>query len=313
MTEKLISVIMPCFNSEQNVSRSIDSVLQQTYTNMELLIVDDGSTDSTRQILQSIQREDSRVRVFFQRNSGPGAARNRGLRESRGSYIAFLDSDDYWSPFFLEKLEKALSSKSENKFNLVYCGWQNIGMRGAGGQPFIPPDYENVNLIELCFGGCRWPIHAVLVNRECFEKVNDFDERWKNCEDFDLWLRMSIFLTVSRIPEVLSFYRHHEGKQISKNRVEVALNNWRIQNEFLAGQTDEVIKTGKDRLKKMINSELLKRAYISYWERDLDAAHKIFRMAMQAGCGRFKDWKYMMPAVLPLFLYKKLICFISRG
>lgn len=312
MTKKLISVIMPCFNSEQHVRRSVDSVLQQTYPNLELLIVDDGSTDSTQQILQSIQREDSRIRVFSQRNSGPAAARNRGLGESRGSYIAFLDSDDYWSPFFLEKLEKALSSKSENKFALVYCGWQNIGMRGAGGQPFIPPDYENVNLIELCFGGCRWPIHAALVNRECFEKVNGFDERWKNCEDFDLWLRMSIFLNVSRIPEVLSFYRHHEGKQISKNRAEVAVNNWRIQNEFLAGQTDEVIKIGKDRLKKMMNGELLKRAYISYWERDLDSAHKIFKMVIRTGYGHIKDWKYMIPAILPLFLYKKTIYMLDR-
>jgi glycosyltransferase involved in cell wall biosynthesis len=217
-TKKLISVIMPCFNSELSIVQSVDSVLQQTYKNLELLIIDDGSTDSTNQILHSIVARDHRVRLFTQENLGPSAARNKGLRKSNGSYIAFLDSDDYWSLDFLEKLEKALLSRSNNKFTLAYCGWQNIGMPGAGGQPFIPPNYENHNLIELCFGGCRWPIHAVLINHECFEKIKGFNERLKNCEDFDLWLRMSIFLNVVLVPEVLSFYRHHEGCQISKNR-----------------------------------------------------------------------------------------------
>lgn len=309
---KLVSVIMPCYNTERYIEKSVYSVLNQTYKNIELIVIDDGSTDSSLNILKTIQTGDKRLKVLSQKNKGPGPARNKGLKEASGDYIAFLDSDDFWSLDCIEKLERAISLIPKQNFGLAYCGWQNIGLSKNRCQPFIPPDYSALNLPELFLGGCRWPIHVVLVKRECVDKVEGFDETRTTCMDYDLWLRMSPFLQVILVPEVLAFYRHHEGEQITKNRALIAENHWRIQNDFISKRPAIVQQIGKTQLNKLMNGELLQRAYICYWDRDLDAAYKIFRMVIKTGHGEIKDLKYMLPTFLPLLLYKKLIDLLSR-
>ncbi|MDD4274563.1 MAG: glycosyltransferase [Desulfobacter postgatei] len=308
----LVSVIMPCYNAEQFLEESVSSVLNQTYKNLELIVVDDGSTDRSLDILKKIQTKDKRLHIIQQKNKGPAPARNKGLKNARGNFIAFLDSDDFWDLTFIEKLEKALSSKPELKLGLAYCGWQNIGLSANKSKPFIPPDYNQMNLSERFLEGCRWPIHAPLIKKACFDKIGGFNEHWCNCEDYDLWLRMSPFIQVILVPEVLAFYRHHEGEQVTKNRALVARNHWKIQKKFISNSPDIAQKLGKKKLNDLTKGELLHRAYICYWDRDLDAAHKIFRMVIQTGYGRLKDLKYIVPAILPLFLYKKLIHALTR-
>lgn len=106
MSQELVSVIMPTFNTGKFLSESIESVLHQTYTNLELLVTDDGSTDETLKILESYAQKDSRVKVFNLKNhQGPGHARNNSIQEAQGRYIAFCDSDDRWMP---EKLERQI-------------------------------------------------------------------------------------------------------------------------------------------------------------------------------------------------------------
>ena len=101
MEQNLVSVVMPAYNSEKYIAESIESVLNQTFKNFEIIVVDDGSTDNTRKIISDYK--DNRIRYYYQENLGSGAARNLGLSNSRGNWIAFLDSDDLWNPVKLEE------------------------------------------------------------------------------------------------------------------------------------------------------------------------------------------------------------------
>jgi len=307
----LISVVMPCFNAERFVEEAAKSALCQSYENVELIVVDDGSTDCSREILARLAAEFfDRMKVFHQDNKGPGPARNRGLTEARGAFIAFLDSDDFWDPNCIEKLHAALVNSSAQ---IAYCGWQNLGLSDRRMKPFIPPDYSKCDKFEILLGGCRWPIHAALTRRECIERVRGFNERWTSCMDYDLWLRLTPFVEIILVPEVLAFYMHHDGEQVTKNRARLAVNHWLIQCEFLKQHPDIARRLGRKRIRQLTLCELLKRAYICYWDRDLEAARTIFRVLMKKGYGTHGDWKYMLPSLLPLSLHKAIIRLFGGG
>ena len=300
----MISIIMPCYNAEQSVADSVASALNQTFTDIELLAVDDGSTDSTAKVLSDIAAKDSRLRPLSQHNSGPGTARNHGLNEARGDYIAFLDSDDSWSPCCLEKLFAALQASGAD---LAYCGWQNIGLKGGQGEPFIPQDYSASDTVETILGGCRWPIHAALMHRQAIDSVGGFDESLTSCMDYDLWLRMSPDIKLVLVPEILAYYQHHEGEQITKNRARIAINHWRVQQKFLQANHGVRNRLGRARVRELTYGTLLRRGYACYWKRDLPAARRIFRQVIQGAYGSPADWKYMLPALLPQSVHSALI------
>lgn len=305
----LISVVMPCYNGAENITASVRSVLDQSYPQLELIVVDDGSQDNSLELLQQLAREDQRLRVYQQQNSGAGPARNHALRKARGSWIAFLDADDYWDPDCLQKLHAAAVAAGAD---MAYCGWQNVGLSGGQGEPFVPPDYARTDRAELLLGGNRWPIHGILSRREVIDSVDGFDERWTSCMDYDLWLHTAPFHAVVRVPEVLAFYRHHGGVQITGNRVRVALNHWRVQQKFLHAHPEISSRLGKKRIRELTYGYLLGRGYRCYWNRDLKAARPIFRKVMAGGYGTLRDWKYMLPSLLPMPLHRALIAVLGR-
>src|SRR6476659_7001862 len=115
--DELVSVIMPAFNAGKYISDAIQSVIQQTYNNWELIVIDDGSTDTTAAIIKEFIASDDRIKYLYQENGGPGKARNKGLKEAKGIYVAFLDADDLWLP---EKLREQLKTMFYHKTDLVY-------------------------------------------------------------------------------------------------------------------------------------------------------------------------------------------------
>lgn len=304
----LISIIMPCYNEERGIERSITSALQQTYGNLELIIVDDGSTDGTRDIISGI--DDTRVKLIAQSNKGVCAARNRGIAKATGEYIAFLDADDWWAPNCLEELFSVLSSLPEAA--LAYCGWQNIGLPGKQSEPFIPPDYETPDKAAQLLVNCRWPIHAALTRKEAVEQADGFDEEFVTSEDFSLWLRIGVRQKIICVPRVLAFYYHHEGTQATKNKLNIARNHWLVQRKFLRENPDIASHIGKQRIHELTDRELLRRGYQSYWKRDLAIAHAIFRMVLRIGFVEFYHLKYTLPALLPFSMYRWLIHIIDR-
>ena len=298
----IISVIMPCFNAEKYLREAVESVLGQTYTNIELIIVDDGSTDNSIDIARSYG---DRIILVRQNNKGPYPARNKGLMISNGKFVAFLDADDYWRADCLEKLQLTLCNSSAV---LAYCGWQNVGFEGGGGEPYIPPDYELGNKAELFLRhAAPWPIHAALIRRSALEEVGGFSERYFSCMDYDLWLRMATSRYIKRVNETLVFYRHHSADQITSKKWEQAKNAWLVKRNFIKQHPELVSDILPSTLKQLVDGELLLRAYEAYWIRDLTSARRIFRMVSRTGYWRLKDLKYIMPALLPEILYISII------
>lgn len=305
-----ISVIMPCYNEAKTITQSIQSVYNQTFSDFELIVVDDGSSDDSLRVLTQQKKLYHSLRIVSQPNRGAGPARNRGLKEAKGEMIAFLDADDSWHPECLEKLYRKLSQESEAV--LVYCGWQNLGLNENQSKPFVPPDYERPDKIEVLLKSCRWPIHAALTRRSTIDRVNGFDERWTSCMDFDLWLRIGAFNKIVLVPEVLAYYHHHSGAQITKNRLRVALNHWRIQKKFIKSHRKLLNQLGRRKIRKIIHGELLRRAYLSYWKRDLATAQPLFRRILANLFFTGNDLKYLLPALLPAPIYKSLIEIIDQ-
>lgn len=300
-----VSVIMPCHNAAVHLPASVGSVQAQTHTDWELVIVDDGSTDDSWQVLQKLAHADSRIKLFQQANAGAAAARNHALREAHGAYTAFLDSDDTWHPEFLEAMMAALAADPDA--GIAYCGWQNIGLGKGRDDPFIPPEYENSDKVESLLGGCRWPIHGALVRAHIIKDAGCFDENLSSCMDYDLWLRLGTLHPLVRVPRVLAYYHHHGGEQITRNRARIAMNHWRAQRKYLRANPDVINALGKKRIRQLTTGELLHRGYASYWKRDLPTARIIFRAVMQQGYGTLRDWKHMLPAWLPESWHRRLI------
>ena len=304
-----VSVIMPCFNSAQSVAGSAASALGQTMRNLELIVVDNGSSDQTMPIVEAIG--DSRVRVLRQPIRGVSAARNMGIEAARSEFIAFLDSDDTWAAECLAKLHAALVARPDAV--LAYCGWQNLGLRGGRDAPFVPPDYERSDKIEALLGGCRWPIHAALTRTRAIREAGGFDPRFAYAEDFGLWLRLAAFARVVRVPEVLAFYHHHDGPRATRDLVRAACQLRAVQRDFLRCHPQFGRGLGRRRIRQMVDGELLRRGMESYWARDLDAAHAIFRMVLKAGYLKLAESRYVLPALLPRRAFRALVSRLERS
>ena len=186
-----VSIIIPTYNRADVLITSIQSVLQQTYTDFELLIVDDGSTDNTDIMVESLR--DNRIRYLkIPENKGVAAARNEGIRQARYAYIAFQDSDDYWKPDKLEKQMTFLTTKPET--GLLYCPYE---CQKADGTPLLVPD-QNIPSEEKQGNIYRYMLlrntigtPGVLVRRQCLEKSGLFCESLTCLEDWELFLRIA--------------------------------------------------------------------------------------------------------------------------
>ena len=181
----LVSVIIPTYNRRYCLGRAIDSVVSQTYTDFELIVVDDGSTDGTLDLLQDYG---GRIRVMQQRNSGVSAARNAGIRAAKGTFIALLDSDDCW---MAQKLEKQVAF-----FNTIpdaqICQTQELWIRnGKRVNPKKRHQKYSGMIFEKTLPLCLVSPSAVMIRKSLFDEVGLFDESLPACEDYDLWLRIT--------------------------------------------------------------------------------------------------------------------------
>lgn len=207
--EPLISVIIPTYNMEKYITDAIDSALAQTYKNVEIIVVDDGSTDFTINILK---KYNSKIKYFYQKNKGPSAARNVGIKYAKGEYIAFLDSDDVWLP---RKLELQVKYFSENAFRgLIYTGYYTIDETGETVEIHKIEDFsKNKVLKDLFFKNVISTASTIMVNRECFEESGGFDENLAVAEDWDMWLRIIKRYDFDYISEPLVKVKFRKGSQ----------------------------------------------------------------------------------------------------
>lgn len=297
-----ISIIMPCYNRAGTIARSIETVLGQTFVDWELIIIDDGSTDDSPAVIQ--RYDDKRIKLYTQTNRGVCAARNAGLSHAQGDIIAFLDADDTWAPECLSKLYQALIN---SQAALVYCGWQNIGLPGGQGEPFVPQNYETPEKLALLFESCRWPIHACLTYKKAIIEAGMFNQTLQTAEDYLLWLNIGMKHLLTSVPAVLAYYHFHDGNQATNDKAKTAINHYRAQQLFLAQHPESATTLGRNNLRRLMYGELLKRGFECYWKRELHSARIIFKQVMKHGYGSVSDWKYMLPSLLPYAFHRKLI------
>ncbi len=195
----MISIIIPTYNRRDHITTALNSVLAQTYTDYEIIIVDDGSTDDTQQVLNSYQ---GKIRYFYQGNRGIPATRNKGIREAHGNYIAFLDSDDYWLP---HKLERQIECFRENPdYGMVASRCSSYTPDGTfreknrpGKSGWILIDLFKANFIRTS---------SAIIKKACFDKVGLFDESLLQVQEYDLWMRIAQHYPIGFINEPLTVY-----------------------------------------------------------------------------------------------------------
>ncbi len=224
-----VSVVIPTYNRVCTVVRAIESVLTQTYQNLEIIVVDDGSTDNTREVIERLH--DPRVRyIRHGENRGGSLARNTGIEAATGEYIAFLDSDDEWLP---EKLERQvqLFQRSEPCVGAVYCGFATVGEHGQITATRIP-EHRGMILEELYTWNVIPSTSWVVMRRECFLRVQPFDPAMPSCQDWDLWIRLARYYEFDFIPEVLGRSHVDAPGRITKNRRAVVEGHVRIAERY---------------------------------------------------------------------------------
>jgi glycosyltransferase involved in cell wall biosynthesis len=219
-TNPTVSVIIPTYNRAGMLTAAIDSVLAQDFTDFELIVVDDGSTDDTLEILTAYG---SRIQVIRQRNQGVSAARNRGIAAASGRFITFLDSDDLWLPGKLTIQIDFL----QNTPDALICQTEEIWVRnGVRVNPKERHRKYSGMIFERSLALCLVSPSAVMARPSLFAKFGLFDESLPACEDYDMWLRVSCRCPIYLIKTPLIIKRGGHADQLSRRP---ALDKYRIQ------------------------------------------------------------------------------------
>src|SRR3989338_1589342 len=211
-----VTVLIPCYNRENFVKETIDSALSQSYPNLEVVAVDDGSTDSTPQILKSYG---SRIRVIEHSgrvNKGQSAAINLAMRSTESEYVAILDSDDVWKK---DKIRRQIDFLEQNKdYGLVYVNGLAIDEKGRELYKLYKPDHVEMNSPERLLLDCYLFVPSCsLVRRSAFTAAGEFDENLRSAQDHDMAVRLAEVTKFKYIDETLWYYRRHPDTQSIKH------------------------------------------------------------------------------------------------
>lgn len=240
-----VSVITPTYNRGWIIERAIKSVLGQSYQDFELIVVDDGSSDNTNEILSSVK--DTRVKVIKTKHLGVSAARNKGLSQSKGELIAYLDSDNIWHPNFL----KVMVSETKSPFVLTYCDENLLLLSGRNpetdiiGRKIRNVEYNPVKLAKTNY----IDINSVMHPKELLEEIGKFDEELTAYEDWDFFIRIALKFPfrVKHVEQVLCDYYYFLTGSTS-----TVTNKTLSDNDILAYfQMKEPDQNGKKVIKKI--------------------------------------------------------------
>jgi len=268
-----ISVIIPCYNNKPYLRECLDSVLNQTFSDYEVIVVDDGSTDGTGEIIQSYL---PRVRYLRQSNQGPAAARNAGIEAASGEYIAFQDADDLWYP---EKLEMQLKFMEANpRFAWAYSDMCTFNEKQILQSSWFSdrPTHQGKVFEQLIYNNFI-PTITVMVKKDALLSAGCFDSSFRSCEDKDLWLRMALQYEIGRLSRVLAKRRFHSNNLCRDNRL------------LIASEVEVMHKLQKKvsdlRLQRIIENKIsrlyFELGYFYFAHNELPRAREFFRKSNQ--------------------------------
>jgi len=287
-----VNVVIPTYNRAHLIRKAVQSVLDQSYQDFEIIIVDDASTDNTEEAVRSLK--DERIRyIRHEKNKGAGAARNTGIRAANGEYIAFQDSDDEWLPEKLEKQMKVFEN-APPEVGVVYTGFWRIEKNKKN---YIPSSWiiqKNGNIHKELLKGNFIGTPATLIKRECFKKVGLFEEYIPAREDWELWIRISKYYEFKYIPEPLMISYYTSGS-VNEKSIIASINIL----EFIINKHYKNFAKHKKILSKHyfnIGFNLCSIGYLSKGKKYLIKAIKIYPL----------DIKYSLMLIISVFGQKAL-------
>ena len=291
---------MPCYNAAPFLEQAIRSVLEQAGPRLELIVVDDGSTDNSVAVAESLGPA---VRVLHQQNRGPAAARNRGVQAAKGEFVAFLDADDVWLPRSLARRLRCFADDSQ--IGLVYGDFKYWHPARVGSQAWQSvPWLREVSIVKAQESGWLYPellldslicTITVVMRRSVFDAVGGFDESLRTGEDYDLWLRVAQDWRCVRLDEPVAWYRLHKGgttrvPREDCNQYQVVLRS--MERFGVKG------KRGAPLPGRLLNERLYKlcfdHAYLHFSRGQPVVAQRYFFRALLHSAFHPKAWAYLM-------------------
>lgn len=275
----LVSVVIPMYNAGRYITQAVDSVLAQTYRPIEILVVDDGSTDDSAAILQAYG---SRIRYLHQKNQGQSIARNRGITESQGELVAFLDADDFWLP---DKIARQVDSLSRApRAGLAHT--DVLFLENSTGQrshrPSRKAEYVG-NCSDLLFRQNKLTISSVLLRKECLTQVGLFDGVFRYTDDYDMWLRIAPHYEFCYVDEPLVIYRLHHTN-ISRCTLEMTRDELYVLDKALRQSPSYRSVVGPRQVRHRQYEVLAFLGYLYYAEGNYSTAHHYLSRALRLKC-----------------------------
>lgn len=314
-----ISVIIPAYNSEATIAETIKSVQLQTYSNWEIIVIDDGSNDGTVSLVNNLAEQDNRIRIITQKNQQVCAARNNGIKNARYDRLLFLDSDDWIAPHYFEKITSVLTANPN--IDGVHCGWTRVRPDGkTGREKFGDTSSDLFGALAI---HCPFSIHACVIRKSMVELAGSFDTSLLICEEWDLWQKIArIGARFEAVKEVMAFYRM---RPYSLSSDSIQFFNDAITVLSRAYSPDDRLKNLDLRYPDGVSNELLpgRKLFIAAWFAGLflgegrDAKHlltalasdhdpsiepywvadNIFDAAIIPACKAPSDWYLLYPQI----------------
>lgn len=240
---KLVTIVMAAFNAEQTIAKTVESLIDQTYAEKEIIITNDGSTDATPQILDDFAaRYPDLIQVIHQPNQGQSIARNAALERGKGHFIAFMDSDDLWAPNKLERQVEYLTEHPE--IGLVYTEGRHIDTNDNLLERFDNSAEFTGNCFETLYVRNNIVGTSVMTRRAVLDDVGTFVPELRACENWELWTRISSKYPIQYIDEELTFYRRHDSNMTSnidkmrENRLKAIAHNHAQYHENMPNEPE---------------------------------------------------------------------------
>jgi glycosyltransferase involved in cell wall biosynthesis len=287
-----VTLIIPCYNARQYLGEAIESALAQTFRDLEIIIVDDGSTDGSHEVAEQCL---PRIRLIRQSNKGLAAARNAAIRNSTSQFIAFLDADDLIEPDKIERQVQVLASRPE--IGLVHTGMKRFD--GAGWvEDWVLP------AAEVAQGACGPSLFlrntvcgaSVMVRREVVLEAGFYDERFPSAQDYDFSLRCATVTQFAYIARPLYWWRIGEH-QTTKKRGQGAYWHYQAQMKWKRQYPEAYRQIPRRLRRRAVREQFFKDVFYSYWQRDMKFARRLFRIGM-----RLKPWDLRLYAYYALSL-----------
>lgn len=304
--QPLVSVIVPVYNSEKTIIETLTSIFSQDYGNIEIIVINDGSTDRTKEILE--QHKD-KLKIIDQTNSGAAVARTRGIKQAQGKYIAFIDADDLWVPWKIRTQVGYIEQHQE--IGMVFNKW--ILLNDASDTlPTAPQDSIALNCIEEENSGwlytrllmeCVVHTSSVLIAKRICDEVGEFDPSLRLGEDYDYWLRVSQVTQIMKLKSVLSAYRIHADnitKKIPEINFEAILLSKSIQNFGLHNQNGTTIshQVMNQRLAESWGSFCWQTYHAGQYKKSFSSALNILKLRPFL----YKGWLYLIASLAKIIV-----------